>query len=148
MCNRFRIVNSELANPTLGRPAGKIEPIDTGEPYIKTNIHVSLLILYSDYSEPRDQRKKANRRYYRCCMKNALSNLAYRHPKHTPAARPKNQPTSHGAGISRGAAGALLGIRRVTTVRPDPTTRIGGSQHVGNARLQSRILGLHTWNLG
>jgi hypothetical protein len=35
MCDRFRIVNSELANPTLGRPAGKIEPIDTGEPYIK-----------------------------------------------------------------------------------------------------------------
>jgi hypothetical protein len=38
MCNRFRIVNTELANPTLGRPAGKIEPVDTGEPYIKTNI--------------------------------------------------------------------------------------------------------------
>jgi hypothetical protein len=55
----FRIVNTELANPTLGRPAGKIEPVDTGEPYIKTNIHVPLLILYSDYSEPREQRKRS-----------------------------------------------------------------------------------------
>jgi hypothetical protein len=62
---------------------------------------------------------------------NALSNLAYRHPKHTPAARPKNQPTSHGAGISRGAAGALLGIRRVTTVHPDPTTgKVSGGPNV------------------
>jgi hypothetical protein len=62
MCNALRIVNTDpnlLANPTLGRPAGKIEPIDTGEPYIKTNIHVSLPILYSDYSESRGPRKKS-----------------------------------------------------------------------------------------
>jgi hypothetical protein len=77
--------------------------------------------------------------------RNASSNLAYiPHPKYTPAARPKN----HQPPMVPGFQGEPPGLywKFDESQEFTRTRRLGkywGSQRVGNARRQSRILELH-----